>query len=167
MWLAGHVLSGALVCRATGNPILGSVASLATHLVVDSGPQLGTAENLNRGWMARRIFNKIPVSLFVAVIDLATGFGILAFLVSDKPDSYLFWLGGIVGILPDFCHLIHLPVLEKVWFVKLLKLPPFRQIEALHNRVHSFIILSHRPVLYWLYVFLFLGGCIWLIRLVP
>ena len=163
MFATGHMLVGAIGCQLVGEPISGSFVSLGLHYLVDCGPTIGTKETHNSDWKA---FGRIPRFHIIAAIDLTIGFGLLYLIVSTGPGTFLFWLGALVGIIPDFGYLTEIPALTRFPLVKLLNLPPLRQLEDFHNRLHRLWLVSRRSVLYWLYVAFFLGGLSFLLHLV-
>ncbi len=157
-----HGLVGAGVCAMTGSPVAGGFAAIVSHLALDAGPQLGTEETLQSGWWSEKSLG-VPRPLLVTAIEMGISFGLLWLLTHQNPDRFLFWLGGVVGTLPDIFHIKHVPLFQKFRIIKVFDLTPLRQFEQLHLDLHWWIVSVWSPF-YWLYVAAVFGGSLYWIH---
>lgn len=98
MYSPVHATAGFFIARAIPNPVLGIVAAVASHYVLDAIPHgdAGFGPWLTAPGVGRRV-------VIVEGLDLGSAALMVAYLVATHPDRSAWYLvaGAAAGILPD------------------------------------------------------------------
>lgn len=129
MLLTPHVLVGAAVGVAVGNPILGFVGGVASHFVLDAIPHTDPGT-----WHFEDAFPfKIDErDLTVAFADMALVIGSVLYLAGTAPLIAAGPIAGMLGgLLPDVVGL------SPLFFPRLASVPGLRNYFAFNERLQS------------------------------
>ena len=123
MMVTAHVAVGAAVGVATGNPLLGLAAGIASHFVCDMVPHFDAGSFMAPG---KEIYGVREYVWAVADIVVSTGFIVIMARHSSNPAALV--AGGIGGALPDITF--NTPF----WSEWTREIPGFKW---LHHRIHE------------------------------
>lgn len=121
-----HVLTGAAIGVATGNPILGFIGGVASHFFLDAIPHTDPGTWHFEEPLPFKIDER---DLTAGFLDLVIAAGLLVWLAGKSPIVAVAPLVAMFGaILPDIFVVMFL------FWPKLVTLPIFKQYDAL-NRI--------------------------------
>jgi len=131
-----HVLTGAVIGVATGNPVIGFLGGLASHFLLDSVPHTDPGT-----WHHDEPFPH-PVNerdMTIGFVDLAIAIGLVLWLAGEAPLVAAAPLAAMFGaILPDILVVISL------FWPKFSTYPGLNKYFALTEKYHKTM-----PLKYW------------------
>ncbi len=120
------------VTQATGSPVLGGIAAIASHFAMDMVPHLDHPVDSKHNADGELIWDAAIWTQ--VVIDNGLGLAMLIYFWVTQfgyPSATPFIIGGLGGILPD--------LIDNVPFWKhfLRRLPGFKQLHVFHEWTHD------------------------------
>ena len=151
MTASNHFVTGAVIGVVVGNPWIGIPAAIASHFVLDAGPQYGyegAAERRRLGFTLFQWVLALDIALFLVLIWMLT-------FITDTPELVIY---GLAGYSPDLMWIHRFVVSEKLAHNLRPRMNRLQRLHASIQRLESpWGLLFEVPF--------FIGMCVLLIQI--